>query len=277
MQEKEGYFKGTGNFNLYWKAWLPDGQTKAIILVAHGLGEHINRYTNLVNFALPRGLAVYGLDHQGHGKSEGRRCYIDRFQVYIDDLKTFYDMVRKDNPGLKIVLLGHSMGGLIATVYAVQHQKDIEALIVSAPSLKPGQGITPFTITLARILSAIVPKLGVSKLDSSYLSHDKAVVEAYDNDPLVYRGKITARLGSELFSTMAKLESQMHTLTLPLLIMQGTDDKLVEVEGSRMLYEKATSADKTLKMYEGFYHEIFNEPDRARVFADLEAWLDSHI
>jgi acylglycerol lipase len=277
MQEKEGTFKGTGNLNLYWKCWLPDGQPKAIILVAHGLGEHINRYTNLVNNVVPRGFAVYGLDHQGHGKSEGTRCYIDRFQIYIDDLKTFYDIVHKENPGLKIILLGHSMGGLIATVYAVQHQKELDALVVSAPSLKPGEGITPTTITMARILSAIIPKMGVQSLPSIYLSHDKAVVEAYDKDPLVYRGKITARLGSELFSAMAKLENQIPTLTLPMLVMQGTDDKLVEHEGAKMLYAKAGSSDKTLKLYEGFYHEIFNEPDRAKVFADLDPWLDSHI
>jgi acylglycerol lipase len=277
MQQKEGSFKGKGNFNLYWKCWLPDGQPKAIILVAHGLGEHINRYTNLVNNLVPRGFAVYGLDHQGHGKSEGTRCYIDRFQTYLDDLKTFFDMVHKDNPGLKVILLGHSMGGLIATAYAVQHQKELDALVVSAPSLKPGEGISSTTITMARVLSAIIPKMGVAALDSAFLSHDQAVVDAYDKDPLVYRGKITARLGSELFATMAKLEEQIPTLTLPMLIMQGTEDKLVEHEGAKMLYAKAGSTDKTLKLYEGFYHEIFNEPDRARVFADLDPWLDSHI
>ena len=114
MQQKEGNFKGTGNFNLYWRCWLPDGQVKAVILVAHGLGEHIARYTNLVNNVVPLGYAVYGLDHQGHGKSEGTRIFIDRFQTYLNDLKTFYDMVRKDNPGKKIILYGHSMGGLIA-------------------------------------------------------------------------------------------------------------------------------------------------------------------
>jgi alpha-beta hydrolase superfamily lysophospholipase len=277
MQQKEGTFKGTGNFNLYWKCWLPDGQPKAIILVAHGLGEHINRYTNLVNNVVPRGFAVYGLDHQGHGKSEGTRCYVDRFQTYLDDLKTFYDMVRKENPGLKIILLGHSMGGLIATAYAEQHQQELCCLIVSAPLLKPGDSVAPATITMARVLSAIAPKMGVQKLDSTFLSRDKSVVEAYDNDPLVFRGKITARLGSELFSTMAKVQQGMPSLTLPMLIMQGTEDKLVEHEGAKMLYAKAGSSDKTLKLYEGFYHEIFNEQDRANVFADLDPWLDSHI
>ena len=276
MQQKEGYFKGTGNFNLYWRCWLPDGQVKAIILVAHGLGEHIARYNNLVNNVVPLGYAVYGLDHQGHGKSEGTRIFIERFQIYLNDLKTFWDMVRKENPGKKMFLYGHSMGGLIAVPYALQHQSELDGLVVSAPLLKPGDSINGATIAMARILSVITPKLGVQALDSAHLSHDKAVVEAYDKDPLVYRGKVTARLGSEMFSTMYKLEAQLPSLTLPLLILQGSEDKLVNAEGAKMCYEKAGSKDKTLKVYEGFYHEVHNEPDKAKVFADLTDWLGKH-
>ena len=277
MQQKEGNFKGSGDFNLYWRCWLPDGQVKAIILVAHGLGEHISRYNNLANNVVPLGYAVYGLDHQGHGKSEGTRVFVERFQVYLDDLYTLYSMVSKDNPGKKMVLYGHSMGGLIAVDYAVKHQQDLAGLVISAPALKPGESITAATIAMARILSAITPKLGVQALDSTYLSHDKAVVEAYDKDPLVYRGKITARLGSELFTAMKAMGSQMQFITLPLLILQGSEDKLVNQDGAKTLYEKAGSKDKTLKIYEGFYHEVHNEPGNARVFADIEAWLASHI
>jgi acylglycerol lipase len=277
MQQKEGYFKGVGDFNLYWRCWLPDGKAKAIVLVAHGLGEHISRYDNLVNNLVPRGYAVYGLDHQGHGKSEGQKVYVDRFQVYLDDLKTLHDMVRRENPDQKIFLLGHSMGGLIATAYTLQHQQELTGLIVSAPLLEAGESVSGGTILAARILSVIMPKLGVQALDSTHLSRDKAVVEAYDKDPLVFRGKITARLGSEMFTTMAKVEPQMPKITLPLLIMQGSDDKLVSHEGSKTLYATAGSKDKTLNIYDGFYHEIFNEADRAKVFADLDNWLDSHV
>jgi len=277
MQQKEGNFKGSGNFNLYWRCWLPDGQVKAIILVAHGLGEHISRYNNLANNVVPLGYAVYGLDHQGHGKSEGTRVFVERFQVYLDDLYTLFNMVSKDNPGKKMIFYGHSMGGLIAVDYAVKHQQDLAGLVISAPALKPGESITAATIAMARILSAITPKLGVQALDSTYLSHDKTVVEAYDKDPLVYRGKITARLGSELFTAMKAMDSQMQFITLPLLILQGSEDKLVNQDGAKTLYEKAGSKDKTLKIYEGFYHEVHNEPGNARVFADIEAWLASHI
>jgi len=276
MKQKEGNFKGTGNFNLYWKCWLPEGQVKAVILVAHGLGEHINRYTNLVNNVVPLGYAVYGLDHQGHGKSEGTRVFVDRFQTYINDFKTFTDMVRKENTGKKTVLYGHSMGGLIAVCYALQYQSDLDGLIISAPAIKAGESITGATIVMAKVLSAISPKMGVQQLPSDTLSHDKAVVEAYDNDPLVYRGKVTARLGAEMLSLMSKVEVQLPSITLPMLILQGSDDRLVNQAGARILYEKAGSKDKTLKIYEGFYHEVHNEPGNARVFADMEAWLASH-
>ena len=169
------------------------------------------------------------------------------------------------------------MGGLIATAYTIQHQQKLTGLILSAALLRVGESVSSGTISAARILSILVPRMGVQTLDSTYLSHDKAVVEAYDKDPLVYHGKITARLGSELFVTMAGVEKKMIDICLPLLIMQGSDDKLVSQEGSKTLYEKARSMDKTLKIYDGLYHEIFNEPERNKIFEDLNAWLDSHL
>ncbi len=276
MQQKEGTLKSTHNTNLYWRCWLPDDKPRAIILAAHGLAEHISRYHNLGNHVVPRGYAVYGIDHDGHGKSEGRKGYVERFKVFLDDYKKFYDFVSRENPGVKMFMFGHSMGGLLAVAYAVEHQKDFAGLIVSAPLLKPGESITPLTITMARIVSVLAPKMGVAVLDSTFLSRDKAVVEAYDKDPLVYRGKISARLGAELFDTMNRVQPLLSTLTIPVLILQGSADQLVNPDGGKTLYEGVGSRDKTCKVYEGFYHELCNEPDRDKVFADLDAWLDSH-
>lgn len=277
MQQEEGFFKGVCDFDIYWRCWLPESQPKAIILIVHGLGEHVSRYDNLVNHLVPRGYALYGLDHEGHGKSQGRRVFVKSFQVYLDNLKTFQEMVNKGIPSLKVFILGHSMGGLIATAYTIQHQQKLAGLILSAALLKAGESVSSSTIMAARILSALAPRMGVQALDSTYLSRDKTVVEAYDNDPLIYRGKITARLGSELFATMAGVEKQMSDIRLPLLIMQGSGDKLVSQEGSKILYEKAGSTDKTLKIYDGLFHEIFNEPERDKVFKDLDEWLDNHV
>ena len=129
----------------------------------------------------------------------------------------------------------------------------------------------------ARILSLLLPKIGVSVINASALSQEKTVVDAYLNDPLVYRGKIRARLGAELFAMMKKLRHPMSTISLPILIMHGTADRLCDPEGSHMLYQRLSSRDKTLKLYDGFYHEIFNEPERSQVFTDTETWLLAHI
>lgn len=227
---------------------------------------------------MPRGYAVYGFDQRGHGKSEGARCYVDRFQDLVVDLNTFVTMVRKFHPNLKLLLLGHSIGATVSLAYAVQYPDSINGLILSAIVLKPGESITPLVKLMARVLSVLLPHMGVSVIDASTISRDKAVVDAYVNDPLVYRGKVPARMGAELLNVMEKyLPPRLVEIKLPLLIMHGSEDRLSNKEGSVLLYEKASSPDKTLKIYEGFYHEIYNEPERNEVLKDVEAWLARHI
>ena len=275
MRHTEGTFEGYKSFNLYYQCWLPVKSPDVILLVVHGLAEHSGRYTNLVNYFVPRGYAVYGFDHRGHGKSEGLRGYVHRFSDYLEDLKIFFNIVRCKHANNKIFLVGHSVGGLIATAYTVSFQHEMDGLILSAPTLKAGSSMSPVHIAIARVLSLLLPKIGITVLDASTISRDKAVVDAYVNDPLVYRGKTRARLGAELINAMQKLPNQMSEIRLPVLIMHGTDDRLCNVEGSLLLYERVSSADKTLKLYEGFYHEIFNEPERDQVFADMEIWLSA--
>lgn len=277
MEHTEGIFSGRKGLCLYYQCWLPSTDPKAILLVVHGWAEHSGRYTNLVNYFVPKGYAICALDHRGHGKSEGRRGYVERFSDYLDDLKTFFDIVRSEHGDAKIFLVGHSMGGTIATAYSIRNQHDLAGLIVSGVGVKPGSSLSSAIIPLAQILSLLLPRLGIMVLDASAISQDKAVVDAYVNDPLVYRGKITCRFGVEILATLRKLPSEMPEINLPILIMHGTADRLCDPEGSRILYERADSRDKTLKLYEGFYHEIFNEPGHKQVLADMEAWLAARI
>jgi len=279
MEHTEGRFTGRKGLSLYYQCWLPATDPKAILLVVHGWAEHSGRYTNLVNYFVPKGYAICALDHRGHGKSEGLRGYVERFSDYLDDLKTFFDIVRSEHGDTKIFLVGHSMGAIIATAYTVTvpHQQELAGLIVSGVGVKPGSSLSSALIPLARILSLLLPRLGIMVLDASTISQDKAVVDAYVNDPLVYRGKITCRFGAEMLATLRKLPSEMPEINLPILIMHGTADRLCDPEGSRILYDQASSRDKTLKLYEGFYHEIFNEPGHKQVLADMEAWLAARI
>jgi len=277
MERTEGTFKGDKGHNLFYQCWLPDKKPKAVLLVVPGLAEHSGRYTNLVNYFVPRAYTVCGLDTQGHGKSEGPRCYIDRFSDYIDDIKIFFDIVHRKYSDRKIFMVGHSMGATIALAYAVQHQRDLAGLIISGVGLKPGSSISPVLKRVVRVISFLFPKMGVTVLDATAISQDKAVVDAYVNDPLVYRGKVTARLGAELLRTIDKLPSLIPEINLPIIIMQGTEDRLCNPEGSPMLYDLVGSRDKTLKLYEGFHHEIFNEPGHLQVMADVEAWLATRV
>jgi alpha-beta hydrolase superfamily lysophospholipase len=277
MKRKEGKFKGYKGLNLYYQCWLPEGKPKAVLLVAHGLAEHSGRYKNLVDYFVPKGYAVYALDHRGHGKSEGTRSYVDNFNDYLTDLETFFDMVRKENKNARIFLFGHSLGGTIATAYAVEHQEGLAGLILSGSSLVPSTSVSPALLAMAGIISALLPKMGVTLLDASGISRDKSVVDAYVNDPLVFRGKVPARTGAELARMWKQLPEQMPKIKLPVLIMHGFADQLADPRGSKLLYERVGSKDKTLKLYDNCYHEICNEPEREQVFVDMGAWLTKHI
>jgi acylglycerol lipase len=277
MKHKEGKFNGLKNHVLYCQCWMPDAQPKAILLVAHGLAEHSGRYKNLVDYFVPKGYAVYAFDYRGHGKSEGMRSYVDRFDDYLTDLKTFFDRVREKQPDAKIFLVGHSLGATIGVAYALEHQQEMAGLIVSGPSLVATSTVSTALIAIAGVISALAPKMGVTIIDASTISRDQAVVDAYGNDSLVFRGKIPARTGAELAKMWKTLPEQMSEIKLPLLIMQGTADRLANSESSKLLYEQSSSKDKTLELYDGFYHEIFNEPEHRRVMADMEVWLAKHI
>jgi acylglycerol lipase len=277
MNQIEGTFKSIRNLGIFYRAWLPDGEVKAVLLLVHGIGEHCGRYANIANEFVPLGYAIYGLDHIGHGKSEGEREMVETFDDYLEPLSTYYKMVKEWQPGKPIFLYGHSLGGLIALDYLLDHQADFRGAIISAPAIKVPAGISPMTIMMGRLLSVIAPRAGVLALDISGLSHDPAVVKAYAEDPLVFHKKTPARLAAEMLKTMKKVTDNIGKISLPFIVLQGSQDKLVDPAGATMLYEQAGSTDKTIKIFEGFYHECHNEPGCNEVFQDLQAWLSTHL
>jgi len=277
MNHIEGSFKGVRNTDIYYQAWLPKGEVEAVLLVVHGLGEHCGRYMNVVNHFVPLGYAVYGLDHIGHGKSGGVREVVERFTDYTDTLKVYHEMVKGWQTGKPVFLLGHSMGGLTASYYLLDHQASFKGAVISAPLVKVSDSISQATIIMGKILSALAPKMGLLALDTQGISRDPEVVETYVNDPLVFHGKTPARLAAELLKAMLRVTAEADKISLPFIVVQGSEDKLVDPGGAQMLYDKAGSKDKTIKVYEGLYHEVFNEPERARVLKDVETWLAAHV
>jgi len=278
MKHQDGFFKGVRDANIYYQSWMPDDENvKAVLLIVHGLAEHSGRYMNVVNYFVPRGYAVYGLDHVGHGKSDGDRVYVEKFEDYTDTLATYESMVRGWQPDKPFFLVGHSMGGLIGSVYLVDHQDDFAGAVLSGSGVKVPDNVSPAVVTIGKMLSSIAPKFGLIGLDANDISRDPEVVEAYVNDPLVYTGKTTARLAAEMLRAMEYVQKEAHQITLPLLIVHGSEDKLVDPDASQMLYDSVSSKDKTLIYYDGYFHEVFNDPEREKVFADMEAWLEKHI
>lgn len=272
MTEVENTFAGSERVTIFWRAWLPDRSPLAAVVIAHGVAEHSGRYAHVGARLAESGYAAYALDHRGHGRSGGVRAMLDRMDNVVVDLRAFIALVRERHDGLPVFLLGHSMGGAISLEYALRHDGlDGLALSGAATAL---ESASPTTRVVARILATVTPRLGLLKLDSSKISTDPEVVRAYDDDPLVFRGKLPARTISELAGSIVAFPPRLPRLVLPVLVMHGGADALVPVLASARVHAEAGATDKTLKVYDGLAHEILNEPDRERVIGDLVAWLD---
>lgn len=260
---------------IFYRCWAPS-EARAVILLAHGAGEHGGRYRAFAEFFSRRGIAVLVPDHRGHGESPGRRAHITRFSDYFAPLDVLREHIRREYPGLPVFLAGHSLGGLIAARYLQSRQDSFAGAVLSAPALEVPEPPSRLAIAVNRLISRVWPTLGVMQLDAAGVSRDPQVVADYRADPLVHAGKFSARLVSELFSAMQDVARGRSGIRLPLLIMHGDADVMTAVDGSRHFAAAVGSSDVTLKIYPGLYHEIFNEPEREAVLGDLYAWLQAH-
>ncbi|MBE0609618.1 MAG: alpha/beta hydrolase [Dehalococcoidia bacterium] len=252
---------------LYAQWWLPESPARAVVAIVHGYAEHSGRYAQTAADLVAKGYAVEALDLRGHGRSSGERVYVESYEDYLTDVDAFLDRVRKQHPGKKLFLLGHSMGGGVVSSYIIDRKPKLDGVILSGAAMlarreDPPAGTPPSP-----------PRSGPLPADT--ISRDPAVVAAYESDPLVYRGVPPDRTGAAWANAYRAVQEGMAGIAYPLLILHGTDDKLVPYRGSVQLNEVARSTDKTLKLYEGLYHEVLNEPEREQVIADMVAWLDA--
>lgn len=275
MIHSEGTFSGYKGLQIYHQSWVPDTEPHALILLVHGLGEHSSRYGNVVDRLVPKGYAIYALDHIGHGRSEGARKYADSFSVFTDTLTEYLTKIKVWHPDLPVYLLGHSLGGLIGATYLLEHQDEFSGAILSAPALMVYDKVTPLMWMAGKVLSVVWPKAGLLALKGEAASRSPEVLEANSIDPLVVKTKTTARLSVEIYNAMLHVQAKSAMITLPMLILQGTADVIVNPEGAETFFENISSRQKTLKMYDGLFHEVFNEPERELVLDDLEAWLET--
>jgi alpha-beta hydrolase superfamily lysophospholipase len=261
---------------LVWQAWLPADAPRAVVLLAHGYAEHLGRYEYFAAKLNAAGIGVYALDHWGHGRSDGIYGFVPALSAFTDGVEMLLEEIKRRHGETPRFLIGHSMGGLIAATHLVTHQQHYAGAILSGPAIKAAEEPSKLMLWISRLLSRFAPRVGVLQFDSSGISRDPAVVAAYLADPLVYTGKMSARLAAEMFDGMAAVRANAARISLPILLLHGAEDTATAPEGSRFLAEHIASADRELKLYPGLFHEIFNEPERDSVIADVTGWIGKH-
>lgn len=273
----EDFFKTTDKLKLYEQFWKPLNPA-AIFIIVHGYAEHSKRYDWVARELVSQGFGVYTFDLRGHGKSEGKRGLIKSFDNYLQDFELFLQKVQIREPNKPIFLLGHSMGGAIATLFVIRHQPTLSGLILSSAVLgQIKKNISPILIQAAILLGRIVPNLPTISINSHQISRDPEEVKAYKNDPLIYQGTMSAQTLSEILKASSEIKSYSNEIKLPLLILQGTNDLVVAMEGSKELYVNAKSNEKCLKLYECCYHELLNEPEKSKILSDITTWVKKKI
>jgi len=273
----EGRFNGEHGTEIYYQSWTPTGKPKAILVLAHGIGEHSGRYAHVADYFARMGYAFWACDHRGHGKSGGQRGHVNSFDEYLADLNRLIRIARESTPAPKTFLIGHSLGGLIAPLYAQEYPSELAGLILSAPAFRDKVKASPLTILLAKAVSPILPTFTAKTgLDANHLSRDREVVTKYVEDPMVH-GVVTARWFTEYRRAQDEAMKATSKLVLPTLVLQGGADGIVDASMTSEFFKKLVSPDKTLRVYDGFYHEVLNEPGKESVLRDIDAWLSARI
>jgi len=267
-------FKGVGGLNIFTRSWRPEGQApRAVLVIAHGFNSHSGHYFWVAEQLAASGIAVYALDHRGRGKSDGDRYYVDHVSEYVEDLATFIGLTKAREPGLPVFLLGHSAGGVISCVYTLEHQSELTGLICESFAFRVPA--PDFVLAVVKGLSHVAPHAHVLKLPNEGFSRDPKVVQALNEDPLIAHEVQPTRTVAAMVRADERLEKEFPLITLPVLILHGTEDKVTLPRGSQMFADKAGSTDKTLKLYDGYVHDLLNDIGKETVLADIRAWIEA--
>jgi alpha-beta hydrolase superfamily lysophospholipase len=271
---QEFSFTSTNNLALYAIKWIPPTDPTAVIVLVHGIAEHSGRYEHVAQVLVDAGFAVYTYDHSAHGKSAGEpRTYFTSFDLPLADLTTFVDMVIKENPAKKIFVYGHSMGSLISCLYVLKNQTKVAGWISSGSPLAVETSLPKPAVAILLAIASLLPTTRLIKIDPKALTHDENIVQAYLTDPLV--DSKPARLGmvAHIVRNSRVVKGQLGNLRLPILLLHGGLDTVCPPAASPLIHEKAGATDKTLKVYEGLFHEIHNETHFGRIMTDMVEWI----
>jgi len=265
----------TKGIKIFVRSWLPETTPRAVVVICHGVNSHSGQYLWSGEQLAAKGLAAYALDLRGRGRSDGQRFYVEDIAEYVSDVANTVTLAKSRHPGLPVFLLGHSAGGVTSSVYVLEHQAELAGFICESFAFQvhaPG-----FALTAIKALSHVAPRLPVLKLKNEDFSRDPRAVEALNNDPLTANEIQPAITVAALVRADERLHEEFPLVTLPVLIMHGTDDKATVCKGSQFFYDTAGSKDKTLKLYDGHYHDLLNDIGKESVMADITTWIDSHV
>ena len=272
MTYRELEWNSKDNLHIFARYWKPDGDVKGTICVVHGLGEHAGRYTHVGEFFSTNGFALLAADMRGHGKSEGQRGHTPSMDALREDISKQVEEAQKQIPGKPTMLYGHSLGGTLVLSHCIRLDPQISSVIATGPLLRTGFEPPAWKLSLGKMLRNLMPTFAMSNgLDRDGLSRDRQVVHDYNSDPLVH-DRVSARLGIEMIEEGLWLLENAVNLSIPTLLMHGTKDRLCSPQASQEFAQKAGNL-CTLEMWEGFYHEIHNEPEKDQVLQYALQWI----
>lgn len=277
MQTNEFSLTTNDGLKLYAKEWKPESQAKAVVILVHGLGEHVGRYDHVTQKYTDAGYLVRAFDLRGHGKSEGVRGYALSYDQLMNDIDTFIQMAHTAYPELPVFLYGHSLGGALALYFGEKYQNRLKGIIASSPGLAPTEPVPAFKFAAGKLLARIAPAFKMQNaLDLSGLARDPEVSEKYRKDPLVHPF-ISASLGMSLINNGQYIVEHASSFSLPLLLLQGSADRLTNASLTAEFAGKVPQNLLTYKVFPGFYHELHNEPQKDQVFDEMFRWLDRNL
>lgn len=278
MITNEHTFQNASGLSLFYHEWLPDGNTiRGVVFIVHGHGEHSGRYSHVAQALTDAGFACYGIDHMGHGKSQGDRVYIPDLALAVDDLRQLFEKITAQYPDKPVLMFGHSMGSLIALLFTVKYQSDLKGLVITGSAIT-GEELQPsWLISLAISAANVIPKVRLSPPSpADILSTDPDIALKWESDPLTWKGMWRIGTSAAMIKAGRSLREQIPSLTLPLLVMHGGADELTPKSGADYIQQHAQSDDITLKIYDGLRHEVVNEIGKEHIIAEIRDWLVAH-
>lgn len=274
-QLSEDRFDGAGDLRIFFRVWRPEGAPRGVVAICHGVNSHSGQYFWAAEQLTAKGFVVYALDLRGRGLSDGERFFVRDVAEYVGDLAELISIAKDREPGLPVFLLGHSAGGVVSCTYALGYQAELAGLVCESFAFEVPA--PDFALAAIKGISHLAPHAHVLKLHNDDFSRDAAWVKSMNEDPLIAHEVQPTSTVAALVRADERLKKEFPLITLPVLIMHGTADKATKPSGSQLFYDTAGSADKTLKLYEGHFHDLLNDVGREGVMADIVGWIEARL